>query len=201
MNPSVRRSVRTSAAVALFAATVDQATKALVRATMAPGESLSVFGDYLRVTFAQNFSGFSWWVPDLPAWTTLVFQVVLLLILLFTFPVYAFYSTARRRSVLAAVAAVGIAASCLGHLTDALFVPYTTDFIQVLSSPSANVADVCAYVGLCALAIEMMRAWRARQPRLGGIRGHILSSARTRREFLSFLSKELRSLKRRREGS
>jgi lipoprotein signal peptidase len=167
---------------------------------MTAGESVPVLGDYVRFTFTQNFSGFSWWVPDLPAWTTLAFQLVLMLIVIFTIPVYAFYSTSRRRSVLAAVAAVAIAASCLGHLTDALFVPYATDFIQVFDSPRANLADVYAYVGLCALALELLRAWKAREPRMRGVRDYIVSSARTRREFFSFLATELRSLRPRRGG-
>jgi lipoprotein signal peptidase len=142
---------------------VDQVTKAIVRETLTPGGSIPLIGDVVRITFVQNFEGFSWWVPTLPPWVELAFRVVLIFIVLAAFPVYVFYTQTRRQSIWADVAVVGITASVLGHLTDDLFVPYATDFFQVFHSPSANLADVYSYVGIGALAVEMALTFRVRR--------------------------------------
>ena len=167
---------------------VDQVTKAIVREALAPGDSIPLIGDVLGITFFQNFKGFSWWVPALPPWVEAVLRAALIFMVLLAFPVYIFYTHTRRQSIWADAAVVGIAASGLGHLMDDLFSPYTTDFIQVFHSPSANLADVYSYVGIGALAVETILAFRIKKPQWKGCRHLLASAVRTRNEFLEFIT-------------
>jgi lipoprotein signal peptidase len=171
---------------------VDQVTKASVRKALTPGGSISLISDALHITFVQNYKGFSWWVPTLPIWVKTVFRVVLICIALLAFPVYSFYTQTRRRSIWADIAVVGITTSAWGHLMDDLFVPYTTDFIQVFHSPSANLADVYSYVGIGALAVEIVSAFRVRKRRGEAFRHLLADAVRTRKEFLEFVIRGMR---------
>ena len=143
-------------AIACLLVFMDQVSKAIVRTAMAPGSSIPLLDGALQITFVQNFRGFSWWVPTLPAWAKPVYQALLIFIVLAAFPVRTFYSHTRRQSIWADVAVVDLAASAGGHLMDGFFVPYATDFIQVFHSPSANLADIYSYVGIGALTVEMI---------------------------------------------
>jgi signal peptidase II len=166
---------------------VDQVTKSIVRKAFTPGGSIPLIGDVLRITFVQNFEGFSWWVPTLPLWVKSAFRVVLICIALLAFPVYSLYTQTRRQSTWADIAVAGITASALGHLVDDLFVPYTTDFFQVFHSPSANLADVYSYVGIGALAVEMIYVFRVRKRKGKAFRHLLVDAVRTRKEFLEFI--------------
>jgi lipoprotein signal peptidase len=179
-------------AIVCLLVVVDQVTKGIVRKALAPGGSIPLIDDVLRITFFQNFKGFSWWVPTLPSWANSVFRVVLIFMVLVAFPVYIFYTHTRRQSIWADIAVVGIAASGWGHLMDDLFVPYTTDFIQVFHSPSANLADVYSYVGIGALAVETILVFRIRKPKWKGFRHLLAAAVRTRKEFLEFIMRGIR---------
>jgi signal peptidase II len=166
---------------------IDQASKVVVRSTMTPASSMPVFADIVRVTFVPNYRGFSWFVPLPPEWFKLPFLLLRLFILVMAFPVYEFYKQSGRTSVWASIALIGISAGILGNVLDDLFMPYTTDFIQVLRFPSANFADLCSFVGLGALLVEVTLRWRRTQPRWQGLRYHRSKAARVRREFFEFL--------------
>jgi hypothetical protein len=83
-------------------------------------------------------------------------------------------------------------------LMDPLFAPYTTDFIQVFHSPSAKLADVYAYIGIGALAVEMSLLLRLKRPRWRGLRHLLAAAVRTRKEFLRSIAGRIRSSGRRR---
>jgi len=187
-----RNRVLQLSAIAGLLILVDQVSKAIVRRTLAPGSSLPLMDPVLRITFFQNFTGFSWWVPALPPWAGWVLRALLILILLLAFPVYLFYTHTRRQSIWADIALVGLVASCLGHLMDDLFTAYTTDFIQVFNSPSANFADCYAYVAIGALGVEMIRVLRLGKPQWKGFRYLVASGIATRSEFLEFIGKGIR---------
>ena len=168
---------------------VDQSTKAVVRTAMEAGESISLIGNGLKITFAKNDKGFSWWVPELPFWAKWVFQFVLLCILLSAFPYYLFYTRTAGRSVWTDISVVGISAACCGHLIDDLFVSYTTDFIQLLDSPCCNFADLYAYTGILSISILVIQTCIRKRSRWKGCR-HLLSSlVRTRKAFMAFIKK------------
>jgi lipoprotein signal peptidase len=123
------------AVLACLLAGIDQVTKAVRRAVLLPGKCVALLDEVLRLTFVQNFSEFSWWVPPLPAWANWVLQFVLALIVLAASPVHLFYTNTRRQSVWAEVAVVSIPAAGLGHLLDGLFVTY--------GGESSHTARVC----------------------------------------------------------
>lgn len=166
---------------------VDQISKLVVRTTLLPGDSLPIFGDILRVTFVPNYRGFSWFVPVLPEWVQAPFLLLRLLIFVMAFPVYEFYRGSGQGSRWASVALIGISAGTMGNILDDLFLPYTTDFLQVCQSPSANFADLLSLVGVGALLFEVALRWRRKKPRWGGFRYHWTKATQVRRAFFAFL--------------
>lgn len=178
------------AAWAAGLALLDQGTKAVVRATLAPGERIALPGDWVGIVHARNFRGVSVWVPDLPGWGYALLTLSLVVLLVGALPVHRFHALRTGGSRWATLAAVLLTAAPAGHLTDGLFVPYTTDWIQVVGPWAFNVADSCAYVGLGALAVELVRRRRAR--RVSGFRERLAATLETRRAFLRFLRNGLR---------
>ncbi len=169
----------------------DFTSKALVQANLSPGESIPLLDDVLRVTYVQNCSGFSWFVPHLPAWVGVGFQILLFLAAIAAFPVYWFYTSTRRRTLWTDVAFICVAASFLGHSVIDLFFPCTVDFLQVLHSPSANLADLYSYIGIGALLIETAQIVSTEEFRKKSLRSHIAEMANTRKEFFDFIRKNL----------
>jgi signal peptidase II len=166
---------------------LDQISKLAVRSTLTPGSSIPLLDDVLRVTFVRNYQGFSWFVPTLPEWVKPPFLLLRLLIFLVAFPVYEFHKRSGRATGWAWVALVGISAGILGNVLDDLFLPYTTDFLQVFHSPSANLADLWSWVGVLALLGEITLRWRATKPSWRGFRHCWTEATRVRRDFLDFL--------------
>lgn len=173
----------------------DQVIKAVIRINLPPGSNFALIDDVLRFNFVQNYTGFSWWVPPLPAWAKVTFQLLLFFIVLAGFPVYVFYTSKRRRSIWANISFVGVIAACLGHLLDDFFAPFTTDFIQIFHSPSANFADIYAYLGISALTIETIVVFRIRKPKWKGFRHLLNAKGQIRKEFMDFFRKDFHSSK------
>lgn len=173
------------AAWAAALALLDQGTKAAVRAALAPGARVPLLGDWIGVVHAPNVRGVSVWVPELPAWGYLFLTLALCVILLGALPLHRFHALRTGGSPWATVAAVLLTAAPAGHLADGLFVPYTTDWIQVVGPWAFNVADLCAWAGLAALAVEYRR--RRGMHRELGVRGRWARALETRRAFLRFL--------------
>ena len=166
---------------------LDQVSKLVVRSTLTPGSTLLILGDILSVTFIPNYRGFSWCVPVLPEWVKPPCLLLRLFVLVMAFPVYEFYKRSGRATGWALVALIGISAGILGNMMDDLLMPYTTDFIQVFQSPSASFADLCSFVGLGALVLEVSLRWRKMRPRWQGLRFSWTKATQARREFLRFL--------------
>jgi len=166
---------------------LDQVTKLVVRSRLTPGSTLPILGDILSVTFIPNYRGFSWFVPVLPEWVVPPFLLLRLFVLVMAFPVYEFYKRSGRASGWACVALICISAGAMGNILDDLFLPYTTDFIQVFQSPSANFADLWSFVGVLALLFEVTLRWRRTKPRWRGFRYHWKKATQVRRAFFGFL--------------
>lgn len=171
-------------------AALDQACKALVRNSLATTGRIPLVGPVLAIVGVRNYRGVSWWVPNLPSWGHALVAAALLLILVGAFPLYRFYSLARRDSRWARLAAVLLASAAAGHLLDGIFAPYTTDWLQLFRLPSFNLADLYAYSGLACLAAELH--WLHAQSRGLSLRERIACGRRSRREFLDFLRRHWR---------
>ncbi|MBN2355178.1 signal peptidase II [candidate division KSB1 bacterium] len=133
---------------------LDQAVRTWIHTILRPGETITLLGNFARLHFQPNYTGFSYFVPPMPDWVHWIYNMVLVFIALAALPVYLFHTGTRHKSRAADVAFVCLLAAVLGHLLEGLFVPYTTDFIQIYNSPCANLADVYAYIGLAALVLE-----------------------------------------------
>jgi signal peptidase II len=166
---------------------IDQASKAFIRTTLLPGSRLPFIDNILFITFIQNFRGFSWFVPNLPEWFHILFLVLRLIILAMAFPVYDFYFQSKQSSRWAWIALIAITAGVTGNLLDDIFMSYTTDFIQIFHSPSANLADLFSYTGIGALAIEFIVQWKKKRPRWRSLRYFIAHVVQVRQDFFFFL--------------
>jgi lipoprotein signal peptidase len=156
----MRKKIMLLTAMILLLVSLDQVSRAVVRTHFATGESRSLIGDLLKITFIPNYSGFSWFMPSLPVWVQSAYSVLLVLILIHIFPAYLYYGMKRRRSIWADMALVGLTSALAGHLIEMAWMPFTTDFIQVGHSPCANLADLYSYVGLFALGVESVAFYR-----------------------------------------
>lgn len=172
---------------------LDAATKWIVQTHLEPGQVMLIAGRCLRVTFTPNYSGFSWWVPQLPSWAGMVYQLVLVLLLIAAFPFYQFFAQTRGNTRCTDISFICIVSACLGHLVGDITQSYTTDFIQVLRMPVFNLADVYTWVGIGALVVVIVRAYRGCDPSQRSFRELCHSLVAAQREFIDFLKKCCRS--------
>jgi len=159
----MRKKIMILTAAILLLVSLDQLSRMVVRSQFTPGESHPLLGDFLKITFNPNYSGFSWFMPSLPSWIHSAFTILMVLILIHIFPAYLFYSIKRRRSIWADLAMVGLTSALAGHLIEMIWMPFTTDFIQVGQSPCANLADLYSYIGLLALGVESAAFYRLKR--------------------------------------
>jgi lipoprotein signal peptidase len=110
-----------------------------------------------------------------------------LIILVMAFPVYDFYYRSEQSSIWSWIALITVSAGVAGNLLDDVFVPYTTDFIQVFHSPSANFADLFIYVCIGALAVELGLKWKKKKPHWRGFSDCLDRGIQIRRDFFDFL--------------
>ncbi len=136
---------------------LDQLSRAWVRTNMAAGGQIHVLGAWFSIHFIPNTKGFSWFMPELPHWVSRVYILLLAAIAAAAWPAWRYYERRYRLDGWAQAAFVTLTAACCGHVAEAMLVPYTTDFLQILDSPCANFADVYAHVGLVFLVIAMIK--------------------------------------------
>ncbi|MFC1724304.1 signal peptidase II [candidate division KSB1 bacterium] len=174
--------------LSLFLIILDQVSKAIIRTSLQPGESIKIIDNILQFTFTPNYRGLSWWVPEMPLSVHILFDVLIVLIILFSFPVYLFFTKTRHKSIWADLAVVGIFSGCYGNFLDKFFTPYTTDFIHIFNlRPKPNLADVFCTIGLIGLFIEVILYYRIKRPIWKGIRHFLTGDIVTFKEFFRFL--------------
>ncbi len=142
-------------AVALYAA--DQVTKSLVVASLAPGESVEVIGDLVRLWYVKN-TGAAFSLFPGALWLFLPVTVLALVMIGWFFRSY------RARGPWIHVVLGTILAGTLGNLTDRLRLGYVVDFISVgfgdVRFPAFNVADSAVVVGIGLLVLYLSLADR-----------------------------------------
>lgn len=138
----LRRPAAVAAAVCAAVLAVDQATKAVVRSTMAPvGTSIPLLGDLLRLTYVRNTGAAFGMLPGHPT----VFIAVSILVLA---GIVVYWLRVRPVRALVVVPVALVAAGATGNLIDRLASGRVTDFIEVAYIPVFNVADSAIFVGV-----------------------------------------------------
>jgi signal peptidase II len=135
------------AAAAVFA--VDQATKAIARAWIEPGETVAVFPGLDLVRGRNEGIAFGLFPgrPGVVIALTVVALVVIALVLV----------RLARRSALAAVGGGLLIGGSLGNLVDRAIHGGVTDFLDPARWPAFNVADVAIVAGAALVALGLAR--------------------------------------------
>jgi signal peptidase II len=146
--------------VFLFAGVVllDQAAKRLVAHAMAPGESIPVLGDVLRLTFVRNDGiAFGLHVGNGAVFTAFSIAACVL--------VAAYLWKIRREGAWMKAGICLILGGAVGNLMDRLTAGNVVDFIDVgirsVRWPVFNVADSAVVIGAGILFVLMIREERA----------------------------------------
>ena len=129
---------------------VDQVTKALVSALMAPGSSVTLIPHILSITYTRNrgaafglFAGSG----QIVFWSALV-VVVLMLIW--------FYRAHEQKNVWSFIALGLMIGGAGGNLVDRIFRGRVVDFIDVGWWPVFNMADIAIVAGVIMLIVVMV---------------------------------------------
>jgi signal peptidase II len=127
----------------------DQATKLILRASLAPGESLPLLPPALYLTYVQNTGAAFGMFPG----RQLVFIALSLVISVWLVKDLLHPSTSR--TVTAAEAL--ILGGAVGNLIDRLWLGYVVDFLDVRVWPVFNVGDSAITVGVVLLLSRALR--------------------------------------------
>ena len=138
---------------AALTAVVDQLSKAAVRASIQPGESIPVVDGLFHLTHVRNTGAAFGLIPGGQA----VFIAVAVLVLLGV-AVYAWRAPMVTRT--AAIALGLVAGGAIGNLIDRVDTGRVTDFLDFQVWPVFNVADSAIFVGTGALVLWTLLASR-----------------------------------------
>jgi len=141
-----RRGAVLTAAIGAAIVGVDQVTKAVVRADLAPlGRSVPVIGDVLQLTFVRNLGASFGMMPGYrPLFIAVSFCVLI--------AIGAFVVRRRPERPWVVVALGLVAGGAFGNLIDRIVFGWVTDFIRIpFDFPVFNVADSAVVVGVAML--------------------------------------------------
>lgn len=148
MSGAGARAWRRAGALCLLVVVLDQLAKALVEANLVPGQHVDVLGP-LELTLAHN-RGVAF---GLASGGGAVLVAVSLIALLFVGVLFARDPTRTGMWV-----AVGLlAGGALGNLIDRVRADQVTDYVDLLSWPPFNLADVAVTLGVVVLALSYLR--------------------------------------------
>lgn len=139
--------------IAAVVLVVDQITKFRISGSMMRGESISVIGEFFRITYVHN-SGAAFGLDLGGRWSFIIVTIIVAAFILFYY--------ARTENTLTARWALAlILGGALGNLVDRIRIGEVVDFLHLsvggLSWPIFNVADIGVSVGVGLLAIHLFR--------------------------------------------
>ncbi len=144
---ATRRAWLRAGILCLFVIALDQGSKALIEANLVPGEHVSGIGP-VDLTFTHN-SGVAFGLASGGGLALVALTVAALVFVGVLF--------ARNPTRPWAWVAVGLlAGGALGNLIDRVRADAVTDFVDVLSWPPFNLADVAITAGVVVLALSFM---------------------------------------------
>lgn len=138
---------------------LDQITKALTRAHLALGESVDIWGSFLRFTHLQNTgAAFSLSLPN-ASYNRIFFIVTTLLAIVLI--IYLLFKATHKLQVWAFGLVLG---GALGNLIDRIILGGVTDFVDfdipdmfgMQRFPVFNVADSAIFIGMVLLIIDIL---------------------------------------------
>ena len=148
MSGSAARAWRYAGALCVLVVVLDQVAKSLVESNLVPGEQVDLIGP-LSLTLAHN-RGIAFGLADGGGVALIVLSLVALL-----FVGVLFGRDPTRPWMWLAVGL--LAGGALGNLIDRIDAGEVTDYVDFLSWPPFNLADVSVTLGVVALALIYLR--------------------------------------------
>lgn len=136
--------------IAAVIATLDQLTKAWLTSFLAPGQSVDVVGDWIRLVHAQNNGG----LFGLLRGQALAFGAVSMVVVALIIGYHWRAAPSRYLSITLGLLLGG----ALGNLADRVRDGAVTDFIDLPLWPTFNLADVAIVLGVLLLLWNVERA-------------------------------------------
>ncbi len=140
--------------VALFIIVADQATKALIRASLPEGYSLFKLG-FFRITHVQNTGAAFGLFPDQSLVLTIFAIIAGSVVLFFAFYGHRYFTWLGNIAVMLTFGL--ILGGTVGNLIDRFRFGYVTDFIDLSYWPAFNIADSAVTIGVIAFALLLLR--------------------------------------------
>lgn len=140
-----RRRLGALLAVSLFVIAADQASKAIIRATLHPGETWPEGWELIRISHVHN-TGAAFGILEGAS----TFLVIAPLAAIAAITVFLLTLPAASRWYSVALAA--ILGGAIGNLVDRIRLGHVTDFIDPTHYPSFNIADSAIVVGVITIA-------------------------------------------------
>ncbi len=134
---------------ALGIAAADQAAKLLIVRLMSPGQSITLLGPVLSLTYTRNTGGAFSLVPGSGGWLVVVSVLVVAALVL-----WSFLAPIRGRRIMAGVALT--LGGALGNLLDRLLRGWVVDFIDFHFWPVFNVADIAITAGVILIGWHLL---------------------------------------------
>ncbi|MGC1851987.1 MAG: signal peptidase II [Solirubrobacterales bacterium] len=151
MSVSSARAWRLAGALCGLVIVLDQAAKALVEANLVPGEQVDVLGP-LTLTLAHN-RGVAFGLADGGGTALIALTVAALL-----FVGFLFVRDPTRPGMWIAIGL--LAGGAFGNLIDRVRTGEVTDYVDFLSWPPFNLADVAITLGVVVLALSYLKEER-----------------------------------------
>lgn len=155
----MKRRLSDYAHLLLFAGAIvllDQVSKYLIRANLAPGEVYRPelwISQYARFVHLHNRGAAIGIFPSLG-------NVFMLLAMLVCVAILYYYPRIPRQDRLLRLSMAFLLGGALGNLIDRLHQGFVTDFISFLNIPVFNIADLCIPIGVTLLIIGLWRQER-----------------------------------------
>ena len=141
------------AALALTIVAADQLAKALVTRSLAPGQSVDVVGDLVRIVFGQNSGALFGLFKD----NALMFGIVSLIVV----GLIVVYHARTTASLYLTITLGLLLGGAIGNMVDRLRLGYVVDFVDVGLGPTRfytfNVADSAISVAIFLLFVAALR--------------------------------------------
>lgn len=136
--------------ISLIIILIDQITKFYIKSTFAIGESLEIFGEFLRFTFVEN-PGMAFGIRLAGRWFLTLFSLLASIVIL------VFLYRLRHESMRLRLALALILGGAIGNLIDRFFYGKVVDFIDfsvgTFHWPVFNIADMAVSTGMVMMIV------------------------------------------------